>query len=160
MKIAGRTRGEPRRPRVIFRNEFVGNGSHDKRYSDVISASRLAESVQGYSGRFSTEFAGPPGSGNVMVKKLAENVIVSGLTARPEWSRSGDSIQRTFAFGDFLGSMEFVSRIAARAEEIQHHPDVLIRYSKVTLTLSTHDAGGISAKDMDFATDCDRLYTA
>ncbi|MDG2021407.1 MAG: 4a-hydroxytetrahydrobiopterin dehydratase [Phycisphaerales bacterium] len=95
-----------------------------------------------------------------MVEKLAEDAIESGLAERPEWSRNGDSIQRTFAFGDFLGSMDFVSRIAARAEEIQHHPDILIRYSKVTLTLSTHDAGGLSAKDMDFAADCDRLYTA
>ena len=55
--------------------------------------------------------------------------------------------------------MDFVARVAARAEEAQHHPDILIRYSKVTLTLSTHDAGGISAKDMAFAADCDHLYT-
>jgi 4a-hydroxytetrahydrobiopterin dehydratase len=95
-----------------------------------------------------------------MVEKLTEEAIEGGLADRPDWSRSGDSIQRTYAFGDFLGSIDFVSRIAGRAEEIQHHPDILIRYSKVTLTLSTHDAGGISAKDMDFATDCDLLYTA
>jgi 4a-hydroxytetrahydrobiopterin dehydratase len=94
-----------------------------------------------------------------MVEKLTEDVISSGLADRPDWSRSGESIQRTFAFGDFLGSMDFVARVAARAEEAQHHPDILIRYSKVTLTLSTHDAGGLSAKDMAFAADCDHLYT-
>ena len=43
-------------------------------------------------------------------------------------------------------------------EEVQHHPDILIRYAKVTLTLSTHDAGGLSEKDFAFAADCDRLY--
>ena len=94
-----------------------------------------------------------------MVQKLTEDEIESALAERGDWSRSGDAIQRTFSFGDFNGAIAFVDRIAGRAEEVQHHPDILIRYSKVTLTLSTHDAGGLSTKDFDFAADCDRLYT-
>lgn len=93
-----------------------------------------------------------------MVEKLTEDAIADGLAQRSEWARSGDAIQRTFSFGDFNGAIGFVDRVAARAEEVQHHPDILIRYSKVTLTLSTHDAGGLSEKDFTFAADCDRLY--
>jgi 4a-hydroxytetrahydrobiopterin dehydratase len=95
-----------------------------------------------------------------MVEKLSEEAIARGLVERSEWSRSGEAIQRTFGFGDFKGAIAFVDRVAVRAEEVQHHPDILIRYSKVTLTLSTHDAGGLSEKDFAFASDCDRLYTA
>ncbi len=74
-----------------------------------------------------------------------------------EWSRIGDALQRAYAFSGFLGAMQFVNRVAAHAEHVQHHPDVLIRYSKVTLTLSTHDANGITAKDFDFAAEADRI---
>lgn len=93
-----------------------------------------------------------------MVEKLSEPDIEKGLEALAEWTRSGDSIQRTYAFADFVGSMAFVNRVAERAEEVQHHPDILIRYSKVTLTLSTHDCAGLSEKDIGFASECDRLY--
>lgn len=93
-----------------------------------------------------------------MVEKLSEPEIEKGLEAIDEWTRSGDSIQRTFAFADFLGSMAFVNRVADHAEEVQHHPDILVRYSKVTLTLSTHDCGGLSEKDIAFASQSDRLY--
>ncbi|MFM7051240.1 MAG: 4a-hydroxytetrahydrobiopterin dehydratase [Planctomycetota bacterium] len=51
--------------------------------------------------------------------------------------------------------MAFVNAVAARAEAVQHHPDILIRWNRVTLSLSTHDCGGISAKDFDFARDAD-----
>lgn len=93
-----------------------------------------------------------------MVEKMSEAAVEEGLVARNDWSRSGDAIQRTFSFGDFKAAIEFVDRVAMRAEEVQHHPDILVRYSKVTLTLSTHDAQGLSVRDFAFAEDCDRLY--
>lgn len=93
-----------------------------------------------------------------MVDRLSDDAIESSLANHSEWARNGDSIQRTFGFGDFMGSIGFVDRLAIRAEEVQHHPDILIRYNKVTITLSTHDAGGISERDFTFAGDCDRLY--
>ena len=93
-----------------------------------------------------------------MVEKLSQTQVEDGLEALGEWSRSGDAIQRTYSFADFLGSMSFVNRVADHAESIQHHPDILVRYSKVTLTLSTHDCGGLSEKDLAFAADSDRLY--
>ena len=54
-----------------------------------------------------------------------------------------------------MSSIGFVNRIADLAEEFQHHPAIMIRYDKVTLTLSTHDAGGITEKDFDFARVCE-----
>jgi 4a-hydroxytetrahydrobiopterin dehydratase len=89
------------------------------------------------------------------MKKITAKQVTERLARLPEWSRLGDSIQRTYDFPDFVRSMAFVNRVAERAEAVQHHPDILVRYGKVTLTLSTHDAGGLTAKDFDLATECD-----
>ena len=83
--------------------------------------------------------------------KLTDENVQTKLTELPQWSLNGDSLQRTFGFDDFVGSMAFVSRIADLAEQMQHHPDIMIRYSKVTLTLSTHDAGGLTESDFSVA---------
>ncbi len=91
------------------------------------------------------------------ITRLTDPEIASRLNAASEWSQPGEEIQRTFRFGNFLLAMEFVSAIAAHAERVQHHPDILIRYSRVTLSLSTHDAGGITEKDFEFAAEADRL---
>lgn len=90
--------------------------------------------------------------------KLSDGEIETKLADRPEWSETGGGIQRTYDFEDFVGSMKFVQRVADAAEARQHHPDILIRYNKVTLTLSTHDAGGITDKDFDLAQECDGLF--
>jgi len=86
------------------------------------------------------------------MEKLAPDSIEDRLTELPEWSQTADSLQRTFNFENFVQAMDFVQQVAKHAEEQQHHPDILIRYNKVTLTLSTHDAGGITDKDFDLAT--------
>jgi 4a-hydroxytetrahydrobiopterin dehydratase len=89
--------------------------------------------------------------------KLSDQEIATRLDALPEWSQPGEEIQRTFRFKDFVAAMHFVEQVADRAERVQHHPDILIRYSRVTLSLSTHDAGGITDKDFDFAQAAERL---
>ena len=89
--------------------------------------------------------------------KLRDAEIEARLETLPEWSQPGEEIQRTFRFDDFVQAMTFVERVAERAEAVQHHPDILIRYSRVTLSLSTHDAGGITEKDFDFAAAADAL---
>ena len=81
------------------------------------------------------------------VPKLSDSEIAESLKKVPEWSELGEAIQRTYAFENFVVAMQFVERVALAAETDQHHPDILIRYNKVTMTLSTHDAGGITAKD-------------
>jgi 4a-hydroxytetrahydrobiopterin dehydratase len=88
---------------------------------------------------------------------LDQQSIKTKLESLTEWSEIQGSIQRTYKFNDFLESIAFVSKVADLAESRQHHPDILIRYNKVTLTLSTHDAGGITEKDFDLATASDAL---
>jgi 4a-hydroxytetrahydrobiopterin dehydratase len=65
----------------------------------------------------------------------------------PRWTLGNHEITREFVFQNFLKAIEFVNRVAALAEERNHHPDILISYNKVTLTLSTHKAGGLTEKD-------------
>lgn len=94
------------------------------------------------------------------MEKLEQDVVEQRLAEFPEWSRSGDSIQRTLSFENFAGAMDFVNRIAELAEAQQHHPDIMIRYNKVTLTLSTHDAGGLTERDFEFARETDAYSAA
>ncbi len=95
------------------------------------------------------------------MQKLTENEVQHQLEATAtQWSQLGESITRTFHFCDFVQSMSFVNKVASLAEESQHHPDILIRWDKVSLTLSTHDAGGISEKDFAAAVSSDALADA
>ncbi len=80
--------------------------------------------------------------------RLDDISIGNKLRTLPGWSRSGDSITRTFAFSGFPGAVSFISRLVEPAEELEHHPDVDLRYNKVTVTLSTHDQDGLT--DLDF----------
>jgi 4a-hydroxytetrahydrobiopterin dehydratase len=82
---------------------------------------------------------------------LTESEIASSLLRCPGWQRRGSEITRTFSFADFKESMAFVNRVAALADAMDHHPDIDIRYSKVTLTLTTHDAFGLTARDFALA---------
>ena len=91
------------------------------------------------------------------VEKFSEDQIAAGLEAHPAWVELNGEIQRTFEFADFLGAMKFVNNVATYAEETQHHPDILVRYNKVTLSVSTHDANGITQKDFDLAEATDKL---
>ena len=86
-----------------------------------------------------------------MANKLSSAEITAKMLCVPQWSRSGDLIERTFAFPDFIASMRFVNLMAIEAERAQHHPDILVKYNKVTLGYSTHDAGGLTVKDFDGA---------
>ena len=81
------------------------------------------------------------------------------LKALPDWAKRGKTISRTFQFDDFLHSLDFVNRVAKKAQKLNHHPDVDIRYDKVTLTLTTHDEGGLTEKDFSLAQQCDGIFT-
>jgi len=83
--------------------------------------------------------------------RLDENQIRERLAKVPGWQRRGEAITRTWSFADFREAMAFVTRVALAAEAANHHPDIDIRYSKVTLTLTTHDASGLTAKDFALA---------
>ncbi len=83
--------------------------------------------------------------------RLSEEEIKTNLKKAKGWKRVGTEIRRTYTFDDFTHSIDFVKRVAHLAEESDHHPDILIQYDKVTLTLSTHDEGGLTSRDFKLA---------
>jgi len=92
-----------------------------------------------------------------MPERLSDIAIQRELGNLPGWSRRGDLITKTFQFRNFLTGIAFVEAIARAAEAADHHPDIDIRYTKVTCTLSTHSAGGITQNDLDMAKQIDRI---
>lgn len=83
--------------------------------------------------------------------------VVSRLHALPGWQSEAGELTRTFIFEDFPAALAFVNRVGERAEQAGHHPDIDIRYNRVRLSLVTHDAGGLTAKDFELAAVADRL---
>ncbi len=71
--------------------------------------------------------------------------------SHPDWHLDGETIRRTFTFADFNEAMGFVIRVALAAEVADHHPDIDIRWNRVTLSLTTHSEGALTRKDLDLA---------
>jgi 4a-hydroxytetrahydrobiopterin dehydratase len=90
------------------------------------------------------------------MKKLSAPEIKTALACVPDWKKKDLAIVRTYQFKDFPAAIKFVSAAAGLAERARHHPDIDIRWNKVTLTLTTHDAGGLTKKDFDLAGKFDR----
>ena len=82
---------------------------------------------------------------------LTRSEIDVALKSLPGWATHDNAIQRVFQFDDFVHSIEFVNKIALAAETANHHPDILITYNKVTLTLVSHDSGGVTQRDIRMA---------
>jgi len=91
------------------------------------------------------------------MEKLNDAQIKSALATVPEWTRKGDTISRTYQFKDFPAAIQFVNAVAELAEQAWHHPDIDIRWNKVVLTFTTHDAGGLTEKDFALAKKSDGL---
>jgi 4a-hydroxytetrahydrobiopterin dehydratase len=89
--------------------------------------------------------------------KLIPAQIKTALSSVPDWKKKGAAITRTYQFKDFPAAIKFVNRLAKLAEKAWHHPDIDIRWNKVTLTLTTHDEGGLTQKDFDLARKFDQL---
>ena len=89
--------------------------------------------------------------------RLSDAERADFLTAHPQWSLEGESIHRTVGFADFAAAVGFVVRVGFLAEAADHHPDIDIRWNTVTLVLSTHSEGALTAKDVALATQIDRL---
>ena len=90
---------------------------------------------------------------------LTEAEIAEGLAALLNWRREGETIVRTVRSGSFLEAIALVNRVAEAAEAADHHPDILINWRRVTYTLTTHAAKGLSAKDLAMAATIDRLVS-
>ena len=92
-----------------------------------------------------------------MPSRLSDLEIQRALGALPGWSRRRNVLTKTFTWPTFAQGIEFVTRVAKLADAMNHHPDIDIRYTKVTCALSTHDAGGITEFDVKLAEAMNRI---
>ncbi len=83
--------------------------------------------------------------------RLSEEEIGTALEEVEGWSREREAITKDFERGDFMGSVGFVNDVAPLAEEMGHHPDLAISWDTVTVSISTHSEGGLTAADFDLA---------
>lgn len=88
---------------------------------------------------------------------LDDSEIEARLAQLPGWQRSGEAIVKAFSCGDFVGSVRFVNSLVEPAESMGHHPDVAISWDEVTVTISTHSEGGLTAADFELAGKVDAL---
>jgi 4a-hydroxytetrahydrobiopterin dehydratase len=91
---------------------------------------------------------------------LSQSAIRDARESVPSWKCRSSTLVRTFEFEDFATAMRFVNRVARLAEKANHHPDIDIRWNEVKLALTTHDEGGLTAKDFAVARQCDRAAEA
>jgi 4a-hydroxytetrahydrobiopterin dehydratase len=82
---------------------------------------------------------------------LTDAEIQQALTSLNGWQRHGEAIQRVFRFPDFKAAMQFVNKVAEKAEQANHHPDIDIRYNTITMALVSHDSGGVTQRDVRMA---------
>jgi len=92
-----------------------------------------------------------------VLELLSDIGIQRELGALPGWARRGASLTKTYRFPTFPGAITFVTRVADAAETMNHHPDIDIRHTRLTFTLSTHDAGGVTTNDVTLAKEIERL---
>jgi len=92
-----------------------------------------------------------------MTGKLSDREIVAGLESRPGWRLDGNALVRQYTFASFPDAVAFVTRLAFEAEANDHHPDLVVRYKRVTVTWSTHSEGGVTEKDLAGASQSDRI---
>jgi 4a-hydroxytetrahydrobiopterin dehydratase len=91
------------------------------------------------------------------MEKISESQVKDALKSLPGWGLQDEKITRQYRFKTFGQSISFVNMVAVLAEKQDHHPDIDIRYDRVTLGLWSHDAGGITPRDLRFATALDLL---
>lgn len=89
---------------------------------------------------------------------LKDEEVNAFLQSAQGWSREGDVLRKRYQFATFLEGIAFVTAVAHEAEKANHHPDIDIRYREVTLALTTHDAKGLTFRDVDLARACDALF--
>lgn len=87
----------------------------------------------------------------IIVEQLDDSAVADGLADLGGWSRNGDTIVREFEFADFIDAVGFMAKVGALAERANHHPELSNVYNRVRIALSTHDAGGITERDLSLA---------
>ena len=92
-----------------------------------------------------------------MTQRTNEAAIAAALAALPGWERRGESLWREFTFADFAAAFAFMTKVAVVGEQLGHHPDWRNVYRRVQISLTTHDAGGLTDLDFALARRCDEL---
>ncbi len=92
-----------------------------------------------------------------MSELLEDDDLTNALKKCPEWDYEKKSITRIVEFEEFMDAIDFVNDLAEIAEEAQHHPDITIKHTKITLKLTTEDAGGVTELDIELAQRVDNL---
>ena len=92
-----------------------------------------------------------------MARELLDDAAVAAAVEGLHWRRDGDHLVREMTFGGFREAMAFVNRVAEVAEEQDHHPDIAISWNRVTLRVTTHDSGGLTAADVRLAEAVDAI---
>jgi 4a-hydroxytetrahydrobiopterin dehydratase len=90
-------------------------------------------------------------------KLLSDSEIASELRNLPGWKRDGEFITKTLEFNDFMDGIAFINRVAKVAEKEEHHPDIHIRYTTITLSIQTHSEGGVTKWDIGLARAIEKL---
>ena len=94
--------------------------------------------------------------GKRAAKKLGDAEIATALQRLDGWVLEGKTIRKLYTFKTFADGIRFVNRIAPLADAMDHHPDIDIRYTTIVVALSTHSAGGLTARDLDLAGKIDK----
>jgi 4a-hydroxytetrahydrobiopterin dehydratase len=92
--------------------------------------------------------------------KLTPNEIAAKIKMLAGWQYNDNAISKRFQFKSFTDGIHFIGQIAEMAEKVDHHPDMLVNYTRVTFTCSTHDQGGVTEKDFALATEIERAFTS
>ena len=95
-----------------------------------------------------------------MPRLLNDVEIDEGLAHLPGWRREGKFITKVFEFSEFMKGIEFVDEVALVAEKEEHHPDIHVRYTAVTLSLQTHSEGGVTEWDLDLARAIEKMVAS
>ncbi len=91
---------------------------------------------------------------------LSDIAVQRELASLPGWGRRGGTLTKTYTFPTFAAGIAFVNQVAKLADAMNHHPDIDIRYTRITCVLSTHDAGGITQLDVALAAKIEKAAAA
>ena len=91
-----------------------------------------------------------------MLTRLTDAQIESKMEALPGWERRGDFIVKSFRFKKFMEGISFVDKVALIAEKLDHHPDIHVVWTTVTLQIQTHDEGGLTSLDFRLASEIEK----
>lgn len=90
-------------------------------------------------------------------KKLSAAEIKSALTHLKDWKTEGVNLKKRFEFADFAEALDFVNRVGAIAERLDHHPDIAFGWGYAEFAITTHDTGGLTANDFDLAKEIENV---